>query len=139
MSVQDSRLAGMSCGASATTANDDLLVGSGSSLSIYGNKTTTTSHGGSGGGGGIESGSNTNESSTSSSGPKMEWLGPRTAKAFRAVGLMDFDHREKERDSREEGNNESSTERLFRERGGSTIVGEYFTGTFRCWKSRFDS
>lgn len=32
-------------------------------------------------------------------GPRMEWLGPRTAKAFRAAGLMDFD-REEEQESR---------------------------------------
>jgi hypothetical protein len=31
-------------------------------------------------------------------GPRMEWLGPRTAKAFRAAGLMDF---EREKDARE--------------------------------------
>lgn len=36
-----------------------------------------------------------------SAGPKMEWLGPRTAKAFRAAGLLDF---EKDRDrDRERG------------------------------------
>ena len=118
MSVQDSRYVGRNRGVTATTANEDLLVRSGSSLSVYGNKmTTTTSRG-------TENGSNTNESSTASSGPKMEWLGPRTAKAFRAAGLMDFDHREKERDSREEGNNESTTtERLLRDRSGSTSGG----------------
>jgi hypothetical protein len=128
MSVQDSRFVGRNRGGVATTAtttaNEDLLVRSGSSLSIYGNKTTTTSHGGGGSGGGIE-----NDSSTASSGPKMEWLGPRTAKAFRAAGLMDFDHREKERDSREgEGYSESTTtttttERLLRDRSSSTSGG----------------
>lgn len=58
--------------------NED-TVRSGSSLS-----TKTSS------GGGVESGSSVNESSVSS-GPKMELLGPRTAKAFRAAGLLDFD------------------------------------------------
>ena len=116
MSVQDSRYLGRS--RSVTTAtNEDLLVRSGSSLSVYGNKTTTTT---TSRGGGIENGSNTNESSTASSGPKMEWLGPRTAKAFRAAGLMDFDHREKERDGREEGNNSES---LFRDRSNSASGG----------------
>ena len=114
MSVQDSRFVGRNRG--VTTANEDLLVRSGSSLSIYGNKSR--------GGGGMENGSNMNESSITSSGPRMEWLGPRTAKAFRAAGLMDFDYREKERDGREEGNNESTTtERLLRDRSGSTSGG----------------
>ena len=124
MSVQDSKYVGRNRGATTISANEDLIVRSGSSLSSYGNKTTTTSRGGSVGGGGTENGSNTNESSTSSSGPKMEWLGPRTAKAFRAAGLMDFDHhREKERDSREEGNSESTTERLLRDRSSSASGG----------------
>ena len=88
--------------------NED-VVRSGSSLSSYTTKT-------SGGGGGVESGSSVNESSASSgSGSKMDWLGPRTAKAFRAAGLLDFD-REKERD-REEGS--EPTERL-RDRSSST-------------------
>ena len=124
MSVQDSKFVGRYRGVATTTtttANEDLLVRSGSSLSIYGNKTTTTGRSGSGGGG-IENGSK-NESSTASSGPKIEWLGPRTGKAFRAAGLMDFDHREKERDSREEANSESTTERLLRDRSGSTSGG----------------
>lgn len=77
------------------------VVRSGSSLSTYGTKPSRGSDGG------VESGSSVNESSASS-GPKMEWLGPRTAKAFRAAGLLDFD-REKERD-REEGS--EPTERL---------------------------
>ena len=95
MSVQDSRFVGRNRVGGVTTVNEDLLVRSGSSPSVYGNKTTSRG----GGGGGIENGSNTNESSiTTSSGPKMEWLGIRTAKAFRAAGLLDFD--EKERDSR---------------------------------------
>ena len=110
MSVQDSKYVGRNRGVITTTANEDLQARSGSSLSIYGNKTTTTS-------------SITNESSTPSSGPKMEWLGPRTAKAFRAAGLMDFDHREKERDSREEGNGESTTARYLRDRSNSTSGG----------------
>ena len=121
MSVQDSKFVGRNRGVTTATANEDLLVRSGSSLSIYGNKTTMTSRGGTGGG--VENGSNTNESNTANSGPKMEWLGPRTAKAFRAAGLMDFDHREKERDSREEGNSESTAERLLRDRSSSTSGG----------------
>ena len=76
--------------------NED-LARSGSSLSTYGTKT---------------SGGSVNESG----GPKMEWLGPRTAKAFRAAGLLDFD-REKERDNRDESN--ESTTRL-RDRSSST-------------------
>ncbi|KAF8153830.1 hypothetical protein B0H34DRAFT_860805 [Crassisporium funariophilum] len=55
-------------------------------------------------------------------GPKMEWLGPRTAKAFRAAGLLDYE-REKERSERErererERDGSDTTERL-RERSGS--------------------
>ena len=52
----------------------------------------------------------------------MEWLGIRTAKAFRAAGLLDFD--QKERDSREEGNSESTTatERLFRDRSSGGVL-----------------
>jgi hypothetical protein len=89
--------------------NED-LARSGSSLSTYGTK---TSRGSGGGGGGAESGGSVNESG----GPKMEWLGPRTAKAFRAAGLLDFD-REKERDNRDESN-ELTTGRL-RDRSSST-------------------
>ena len=81
--------------------NED-LARSGSSLSSYGTK---------------ESGSSVSESCASaSSGPKMEWLGPRTAKAFRAAGLLDFD-RERERE-KEEGS-EPTTGRL-RDRSSST-------------------
>ena len=90
------------------------LVRCESSLSAYGSKTSrgsgTTTVPESGGGGG---GGSVNENG-SVSVPKMEWLGPRTAKAFRAAGLLDFE-REKERE-REEGG--EPTERL-RDRSSS--------------------
>lgn len=51
-------------------------------------------------------------------GPKAEWLGPRTAKAFRAAGLLDFER------EREEGSDPSSTEKAFatRDRSGSAAT-----------------
>lgn len=51
-------------------------------------------------------------------GPKAEWLGPRTAKAFRAAGLLDFER------EREEGSDLSSTEKAFatRDRSGSAAA-----------------
>jgi hypothetical protein len=51
-------------------------------------------------------------------GPKAEWLGPRTAKAFRAAGLLDFER------EREEGGDPSSVEKAFatRDRSGSAAT-----------------
>ena len=84
------------------------LVRSGSSLSI---------HGGGGRTNRLESGNNPNENGGTVIGPKMEWLGPRTAKAFRAAGLLDF---EREKESREEA---SSGEPLRDRSGGNAASG----------------
>ena len=121
MSVQERY--GRGSGRLAATGNEigTGLTRPGSSLSGYGGR-GAASRGGSGTVmllGQPESGGSGNESGSSVSGPKMEWLGPRTAKAFRAAGLLDFE-REKERE-REEGLNEP-TERC-RDRSGSTNGG----------------
>ncbi|KAF8812952.1 hypothetical protein BYT27DRAFT_7335330 [Phlegmacium glaucopus] len=79
------------------------LTRPGSSLSGYGGGGSRSGRGS----GAVESSGN--ESGGGVSGPKMEWLGPRTAKAFRAAGLLDFE-REKER---EEGS--EPAERLLRD------------------------
>ncbi|CAA7263974.1 unnamed protein product [Cyclocybe aegerita] len=79
----------------------------GSSLSVHGGRASR-------GGLGVDGGATPNEFGSGGSGPKLEWLGPRTAKAFRAAGLLDFDReKEKERDNSGEAFERS------RERGGS--------------------
>jgi len=72
--------------------------------------------------------------SGASPGHKMEWLGPRTAKAFRASRLLDF-HRERDSERNREEGSESSTRRL-RDRSSSTSTVAF---TFRCWKFSFES
>ncbi|KAF9481097.1 hypothetical protein BDN70DRAFT_920101 [Pholiota conissans] len=66
-----------------TEASTGSISRPGSSMSVHGAR-------------GIRGGDTEHEGS-SVLGPRMEWLGPRTAKAFKAAGLLDFD-REKERD-----------------------------------------
>ncbi|PPQ99583.1 hypothetical protein CVT24_005162 [Panaeolus cyanescens] len=56
-----------------------------------------------------------NDLSPAGPGPKMEWLGPRTAKAFKAAGLLDF-----EKDREREGFDTPTEPRYYhRERSGS--------------------
>ncbi|KIM37772.1 hypothetical protein M413DRAFT_30695 [Hebeloma cylindrosporum] len=81
MSVQERQTSSMTTSFKgrfvSSATNDHGIARPGSSLSAYGQG------GGTGG----------------TPGPKMEWLGPRTAKAFRAAGLLDFDKdRERERE-----------------------------------------
>jgi hypothetical protein len=78
MSVQERQTSSMTSSSKgrfvSAAANEHGIARPGSSLSVHG-------HAG------------------GSAGPKMEWLGPRTAKAFRAAGLLDFEKdRERERD-----------------------------------------
>ncbi|KAF9566056.1 hypothetical protein CPC08DRAFT_814965 [Agrocybe pediades] len=61
------------------------------------------------------------------SGPKAEWLGPRTAKAFKAAGLLDFD-REKEAEQSSSSSRDFSSSagggwRPTRDRSGSAGAG----------------
>ncbi|KAF9039891.1 hypothetical protein BJ165DRAFT_1407053 [Panaeolus papilionaceus] len=60
-----------------------------------------------------------NDLSPSGPSPKMEWLGPRTAKAFKAAGLLDFE-KDREREREREGFDTPTESRYYsRDRSGS--------------------
>ncbi|KAF9526188.1 hypothetical protein CPB83DRAFT_908588 [Crepidotus variabilis] len=113
MSVQErpGQFSGLSGG-----ENSGGMLRPGSSLSAHGGRMVRGSHRG------MTSSSEMDLSSSvgsnSGGGPKLEWLGPRTVKAFRAAGLLDFD-REKEHSSKERDRDDSPTTDRLRDRSGS--------------------
>ncbi|KAF5329313.1 hypothetical protein D9619_009396 [Psilocybe cf. subviscida] len=63
-------------------------------------------------------------------GPKMEWLGPRTTRAFRDAGLLDFE-RSRDSPASKSGDGSDSTERILslrRDRSGSMAASSPLVG-----------
>ncbi|KAF8957216.1 hypothetical protein BDZ97DRAFT_1924825 [Flammula alnicola] len=92
------------------------MVRPGSSLSAHGGRGARGGFATDGEGGSGQENGGSGGSGGVGLGPKMEWLGPRTAKAFRAAGLLDFE-REREKDRERDGSD--TTERMMRNRSGS--------------------